>query len=158
MQEEGDDMYQFIYALVMIIVAVLLIWLGRYRRKKACENFEQDSQKYRGVTTMTVIRVDKVEDEVWEDREDGNKVQMPVTYYCPTYEYTVDGKTYQYFSRQSTQGTRQVGSQIPGYYDPANPQDITENRIRKPALAGGIFFVLAAVLIVFAVIMVWSGM
>ena len=43
-----------------------------------------------------------------------------------------------------------MGRQVTGYYDPADPSCITENRPRKPILGGFFFFAFAAFLLFFA--------
>ena len=73
-----------------------------------------------------------------------------------TYEYTVDGKTYRYQSRQSTFGPKALGKQVPGYYDPKNPESITENKPQKPVLGGVLFFLMAAILAVFGLVLLYN--
>ena len=76
--------------------------------------------------------------------------------YLPTYEYTVNGTTYRYSSRQSLSGKRDLGRQVVGYYDPAKPECITENRPRKPVFGGAYCFLWAAFLLFFG-IMTFTG-
>ena len=86
----------------------------------------------------------------WEEQEDGTSRERYSTVHTPTYEYTVDGKTYQYLSRQSVSSERDVGRKVTGYYDPTNPKLITENKPRRPIFGGFVFFVFAAFLLFFA--------
>ena len=78
------------------------------------------------------------------------------TYYLPTYECTVNGTTYRYSSRQSLSGKRELGRQVVGYYDPAKPECITENRPRKPVFGGAYCFLWTAFLLFFG-IMTFTG-
>lgn len=71
--------------------------------------------------------------------------------YLPIYEYSVNGRIYQYHSRQSLSSKRDLGRQVVGYYDPDQPGSITENRPRKPVFGGFAFFLGAAFLLFFAV-------
>ena len=100
---------------------------------------------------MTVTDIRQEDVERWEEQEDGTSRLMRYVVYLPTYEYTVDGRTYRYFSRQSLSSKKELGRQVPGYYDPSNPEDITENRIRKPIFGGCGFFLFAAFMLFFAV-------
>ena len=45
---------------------------------------------------------------------------------------------------------RELGRQVVGYYDPKQPDRITEDRPRKPVFGGFLFFV-------FAVFLLWFG-
>ena len=53
-------------------------------------------------------------------------------------------------------GKRDLGRQVMGYYDPAKPERITENRPRKPVLGGFLFFFGALILLFFG-IMTFTG-
>ena len=53
-------------------------------------------------------------------------------------------------------GKRDLGRQVVGYYDPAKPECITENRPRKPAFGGAYCFLWAAFLLFFG-IMTFTG-
>ena len=68
----------------------------------------------------------------------------------------MNGTTYRYSSRQSLSGKRDLGRQVMGYYDPAKPERITENRPRKPVLGGFLFFFGALILLFFG-IMTFTG-
>lgn len=48
-------------------------------------------------------------------------VEMDDQYFCPTYEYSVDGKTYYVQSDYGTKVREEVGTRQEIYYDPANP-------------------------------------
>ena len=111
-------MEEFLVPILLLLLAALLAFLGVRSRRKAMHAYEDDARRYTGSTTMTVIRVDKTEQERWEEREDGSREVMFDTVYLPTYEYTVNGKTYQYSSRQSSLSVQDVGAQVTGYYDP----------------------------------------
>ena len=144
-------MEYIIWGTVFTIAAVVLVWLGVRRRQSVKKGYERDVKKYTASTMMKVVWIDESEVERWEDREDGSSVLTRETFYLPTYEYTVGGRTYRYFSRQSLSSKKELGRQVPGYYDPSNPEDITENRIRKPIFGGFGFFLLAAFMLFFAV-------
>ena len=92
---------------------------------------------------VTDIRQEDV--ERWEEQEDGTSRLMRYVVYLPTYEYTVDGKTYTYSSRQDWGSPKGVGRQKTGWYDPKRPDLIREDKPRKPLLGGGIFFLFAAI-------------
>lgn len=139
-----------------ILGAVLVAWLGVRQRKGARKEYEDDVRRYTGTTMMKVVWIEESVDERWEHQEDGSDRLRRETDYLPTYEYTVNGKTYRYSSRQSLSGKRDLGRQVVGYYDPAKPECITENRPRKPVLGGIGFFVFAAFLFWFG-IMTFAG-
>ena len=143
-------------AIGLLLGAILLFWLGTRHRKKVYAEYEDDSQKYTATTTMTLIKQTKSETQRWEDKGDGNQELVTDICYLPTYEYTVNGRTYRYSSRQSLSGKRDLGRQVVGYYDPAKPERITENRPRRSVLGGIGFFVFAAFLLWFG-IMTFTG-
>ena len=139
-----------------LLAAVLMAWLGVRRRKSAQKEYEDDVRRYTGTTMMKVIWIEESVDERWEHQEDGSDQLRRETDYLPTYEYTVNGRTYRYSSRQSLSGKRDLGRQVVGYYDPKQPDRITENRPRKPVFGGFLFFALAAFLLWFG-IMTFTG-
>lgn len=139
-----------------ILGAVLVAWLGIRQRKGAREGYEDAVKRYTGTTMMKVVGIEESVDERWEHQEDGSDRLRRETFYLPTYEYTVDGKTYQYASRQSLSGKRDLGRQVVGYYDPQRPELITENKPRKPVFGGFLFFAFAVFLLVFG-IMTFTG-
>ena len=143
-------------AIGLLLGAILLFWLGTRHRKKVYAEYEDDSQKYTATTTMTLIKQTKSETQRWEDTGDGNRELITDICYLPTYEYTVNGTTYRYSSRQSLSGKRDLGRQVVGYYDPAKPECITENRPRKPVFGGAYCFLWAAFLLFFG-IMTFTG-
>ena len=143
-------------AIGLLLGAILLFSLGTRQRKKVYAEYEDDSQKYTATTTMTLIKQTKSETQRWEDKGDGNQELVTDICYLPTYEYTVNGTTYRYSSRQSLSGKRDLGRQVMGYYDPAKPERITENRPRKPVLGGFLFFFGALILLFFG-IMTFTG-
>lgn len=139
-----------------LLAAVLMAWLGVRRRKSARKEYEDDVRRYTGTTMMKVVWIEDSVVERWEHQEDGSDRLRRETYYLPTYEYTVNGTTYRYSSRQSLSGKRDLGRQVMGYYDPAKPERITENRPRKPVLGGFLFFFGALILLFFG-IMTFTG-
>lgn len=143
-------MENILWGIGFTLAAVLLIWLGIRRRRSTQKGYEEDLRRYTGRTTMNIVHVEKSTFETWEDH-DGSQELCRQTIYLPTYEYTVDGKTYQYSSRQAVSGMRDLGRKVTGYYDPANPRLVAENKIRKPIFGGGWFFIWAAFLLFFAV-------
>ena len=114
-----------------LIGAVLTGWLGVRRQKGAQEEYASDVRRYTARTMMKLVRRERV--------------------YQPTYEYTVNGKTYQYLSRQPLPSKQDLGRQVVGYYDPHQPDRITENRPRKPVFSGVYFFVWTAFLLFFSI-------
>ena len=139
-----------------LLGGVLAAWLGIRRRKGARKEYEDDVRRYPGTTMMKVVWIEESVVERWEHQENGSDRLRRETYYLPTYEYTVNGTTYRYSSRQSLSGKRDLGRQVVGYYDPAKPECITENRPRKPVLGGAYCFLWAAFLLFFG-IMTFTG-
>ena len=99
---------------------------------------------------MTVVELDERMMETWRDMDDGSRVTEWSTVYAPTYEYTVDGKTYRHRSRQYVSDVS-MGQRVTGYYDPADPTRITDSKPRKPILGGFAYFACAIFLLVFSV-------
>ena len=133
-----------------VLGAVLVAWLGVRQRKGAWKGYKDDVRRYTGTTMMKVVWIEESVDERWEHQEDGSDRLRRETVYLPTYEYTVNGRTYRYASRQTLSGKRELGRQVVGYYDPKQPDRITEDRPRKPVFGGFLFFV-------FAVFLLWFG-
>ena len=132
-----------------LLGGVLAAWLGIRRRKGARKEYEDDVRRYPGTTMMKVVWIEESVVERWEHQEDGSDRLRRETYYLPTYEYTVNGTTYRYSSRQSLSGKRDLGRQVVGYYAPAKPECITENRPRKPVFGGAYCFFVGCVSAVF---------
>lgn len=144
-----------IWGVIFVLAAALLVWLGIRRRRNARKDYEEAVERYTATTTMTVIKLDEEVMETWVDLDDGSRELRQDRVYTPTFSYTVDGKPYQYTSRQSVSGIS-VGQQFTGYYDPQNPALITENKPRKPVLGGFAYFLGAVFLLIFAV-MTFAG-
>lgn len=149
-------MSDLVLGIVFLLIAALLLYLGIRSRKSAYQGYQDDLQRYTAATTMTITHVEKQVTERWEDRDDGSREIVYDTDYLPTYEYTVGGKTYRYASRQTTYGSKALGMQVPGYYDPKNPESITENKPRKPILGGFLFFLMAAILAVYGLVLLYN--
>lgn len=149
-------MEELLWPIMMLLAAALLLYLGIRSRKNADQGYQDDLQRYTATTTMTITNVEKRITERWEDRDDGSREIVYDTDYLPTYEYTVDGTPYHYQSRQSTFGPKALGKQVPGYYDPKNPESITENKPQKPVLGGVLFFLMAAILAVFGLVLLYN--
>ena len=139
-----------------ILGGVSVAWLGVRRRKGAQKEYEDDVRRYTGTTMMKVVWIEESADERWEHQKDGSDRLRRETVYLPTYEYAVNGRTYQYASRQTLSSKRDLGRQVVGYYDPDRPDHITENRPRKPVLGGFLFFFGALILLFFG-IMTFTG-
>lgn len=137
-------MENLIPALIVAAVGALMVWLGLRNRKGAIKAYEDDKQRYTGTVTMTVVDLREEDVERWEDQEDGTSRLARYTVHLPTYEYTVDGKTYTYSSNQDWGSNKGVGQQKTGYYDPKRPDLIREDKPRKPLIGGGVFFLFAA--------------
>lgn len=86
-------------ALILLLVGALMVWLGLRSRKNAIRDYEDDKQRYTATATMTVTDIRQEDVERWEEQEDGTSRVVRYVVYLPTYEYTVDGKTYTYSSR-----------------------------------------------------------
>ena len=134
-----------------LLAAVLMAWLGVHRRKSAQKEYEDDVRRYTGTTMMKVVWIEEAADERWEHQKDGSDRLRRETVYLPTYEYAVNGRTYQYASRQALSSKRDLGRQVVGYYDPDRPDHITENRPRKPVFSGVYFFLWTAFLLFFSI-------
>ena len=119
-----------------ILGAVSVAWLGVRQRKGAQNEYEDTVRRYTDTTMMKVVWIEEAVDERWEQQEDGSEQLRRETVYLPTYEYTVNGRTYRYASRQTLSSKRELGRQVVGYYDPNRPDRITENKPRKPVLDG----------------------
>ena len=132
-------------ALILPLVIALMVWLGLRSRKSAIAGYEDDKQRYTATATMTVTDIRQEDVERWEEQEDGTRLEGCTTVNLPTYEYTVDGKTYRYASRQDT--CRPVGACVTGYYDPNNPKLIQEDPVRPPDFAGFFFFLIGGAMI-----------
>ena len=134
-----------------LLAAVLMAWLGVRRRKSAQTEYEDEMRRYTAHTMMKIVRIEESVEERWEHQEDGSDQLRRETVYLPTYEYAVNGRTYQYTSRQGLSRKRDLGRQVVGYYDPDQPDHITENRPRKPVLGGFLFFFGALILLFFGI-------
>ena len=139
------------------IAAVLLAWLGILERKGSKDGYKRDVQLYSDSTMMKVVHVEESEYERWEDQPDGSSKLRREKAYLPTYEYSVNGKTYRYHSFQSVSSKRDVGKQVVGYYQPDRPDLITENRPRKPVFGGFLYFYGAAICLIFGIV-TFTGM
>ena len=95
-----------------LLGGVLAAWLGIRRRKGARKEYEDDVRRYTGTTMMKVVWIEESVVERWEHQENGSDRLRRETYYLPTYEYTVNGTTYRYSSRQSLSGKRDLGRQV----------------------------------------------
>ena len=133
------------WAVGMLLAALLLVWLGIRSRRSAYQSYADDLKRYTATTPMTVTHLEKSEIERWETQDDGTDKLMRYVVYLPTYEYMVEGKTYTYSSRQDFGSGKGIGRQVTGYYDPTNPNLISENRPARPILSGGFFFIGAAI-------------
>lgn len=149
-------MENIIWGVLLTLAGVLVAWLGVRRRKNARKQYESDAQVYTASTTMTVVEVEESEFEEWRELDDGRRELERTTVYAPTYEYTVDGKTYRHRSSRYSSGVS-VGQRVMGYYDPADPSHITDTKPRKPVLGGFGFFACAVFLLAFAVV-TFAGM
>ena len=123
-------------------VGLLLVAVGVFHRRSLFRAYASDRKQYTGTTPMKIIHLEESTMTTWEEQEDGTRRERYSTVHTPTYEYTVDGKTYQYVSRQDT--CRPVGACVTGYYDPYNPKRIREDPVRPPYFGGILFFLLGA--------------
>ena len=134
-----------------LLAAVLMAWLGVRRRKSAQKEYEDEMRRYTAHTMMKIVRIEESVEERGAHQEDGSDQLRRETVYLPTYEYAVNGRTYQYASRQGLSSKRDLWRQVVGYYDPDQPDHITENRPRKPVLGGFLFFFGALILLFFGI-------
>ena len=102
-------MEQIIWGAAFLLAAVLLVWLGVRHRKNAQKSYEDDVRRYTAATVMTVVHLSESVLETWEDRDDGSRELRRETVYTPTYEYTVDGKTYTFAETGEAAGRRRYG-------------------------------------------------
>ena len=134
-----------------LIGAVLTGWLGVRRQKGAQEEYASDVRRYTARTMMKIVHLEESVIERWEHEETGSDRLRRERVYQPTYEYTVNGKTYQYLSCQPLPSKQDLGRQVVGYYDPRQPDRITENQPRRPVFSGAYFFVWTAFLLFFSI-------
>ena len=134
-----------------LIGAVLTGWLGVRRQKGAQEEYASEARRYTARTMMKIVHLEESVIERWEHEENGSDRLRRERVYQPTYEYTVNGKTYQYLSRQPLPSKQDLGRQVVGYYDPHQPDRITENQPRRPVFSGAYFFVWTAFLLFFSI-------
>ena len=104
-----------------LLAAVLMAWLGVHRRKSAQKEYEDDVRRYTGTTMMKVVWIEESADERWEHQKDGSDRLRRETVYLPTYEYAVNGRTYQYASRQALSSKRDLGRQVVAITIPIGP-------------------------------------
>ena len=113
---------QYITAGIGFLLAdVLMAWLGVHRRKSAQKEYEDDVRRYTGTTMMKVVWIEESADERWEHQKDGSDRLRRETVYLPTYEYAVNGRTYQYASRQALSSKRDLGRQVVAITIPIGP-------------------------------------
>ena len=149
-------MGNILFGAALTLAAVLMAWFGVRQRRSAQEDYARDAQRYTAGTVMKVVQLEEATRETWEDRDDGARELRKETVYLPTYEYTVDGRTYRYQSRKALSGKWALGRQVPGYYDPADPETVTADKPQKPVL-GGLFFFAGAALLLAATSMAFAG-
>lgn len=151
----------FVIGALLIVAAVGLVCLGIYRRKKAFEEYGGVGENFTEKTLMTVVGLEEASSEQWEDRINGAPGERELVQnltYRPTYEYTVGGKTYQYRSEHCLSDKNSLGRKVNGYFDPNNPEKITEYKPRKPLFKGALCFLLAAALLVLAFVMIKNAL
>ena len=94
------------------IAAVLLAWFGILERRGEKDGYNRDVRLYSASTMMKVVHVEESEYDRWEDQPGGSSKLRREKAYLPTYEYSVNGKTYRYLSFQSVSSKRDVGKQV----------------------------------------------
>lgn len=147
---------------ILLVLGIFLLWWGKKQRNKALELDQENQERYTGQTTLRVIKVEKDEKDVFDSsRPEGENWVHEVTY-TPVYEYTVNGQRYEYHTSLGSSDDRyQIGAECPGYYDPKNPELVTET-LRDPFGGGKRFFgilltVLGILCIIFACVRLWGG-
>ena len=93
-------------------VGLLLVAVGVFHRRSLFRAYTSDRKQYTGTTPMKIIHLEESTMTTWEEQEDGTRRECYSTVHTPTYEYTVDGQTYQYVSRQDN--CRPVGACVTG--------------------------------------------
>ena len=149
-------MEEMLWGIALALGAVVMALLGVRQRKHAQASYQEDVKRYTASTTMKVVHLEESVLETWEEQEDGSQELRRETVYSPTYEYTVDGKTYQYISRSCLSSRRDLGRLVMGYYDPTDPSRITEYKPRRP-IFGGFFFFFGAALLLLIAILIFTG-
>ena len=140
----------------LILGGMLMAWLGVRSRKGTRKDCGDNIRQYTATTMMKVVAIDESIHEMWETQDDGSDQLRRERMYLPTYEYTVNGETYHYYSRQSLSSKRELGRQVVGYYDPNHPKCITEDKPRNPIFTGFGCFIFAAFMLYFG-IMTFTG-
>ena len=146
-------MSDFLWGLILVLLAALFVFIAVLQRKHEKKGYEKAVQLYRAKTSMKIVGVEEASMETWENEKGGGTRRGKDKIYLPTYEYTVDGRTYQYKSRVSVSSKRDVGRSVTGYYNPENPERITEEKPRRNLFAGFLWFALAAFSLFFAVLL-----
>lgn len=146
-------MSNFLWGVIIVLLAALFVLIAVLQRKHAKKDYERAAQLYRAKTSMKIVDIEEASMETWENEKGGGTRRGKDKIYLPTYEYTVDGKTYRYKSRVSVSSRRDAGRSVTGYYNPENPELITEEKPRRNLFTGFLWFVLAAFSLFFAALL-----
>lgn len=149
-------MSDLVLGIVFLLIAVLLLYLGIRSRKSAYQSYQDDLQRCTAVTTVTVTSIDKSEEEQWEDRDDGSRELVRYAIYTATLSYSINGKDYTQTVTERYATSYTAGQQLTGYYDPADPGRILLGKPKKPILGGFLFFLMAAILAVFGLVLLYN--
>ena len=146
-------MSNFLWGVIIVLLAALFVLIAVLQRRHAKKDYEKAAQLYRAKTSMKIVDIEETAMDTQEYTEGGGTRRGKDKIYLPTYEYTVDGKTYRYKSRVSVSSRRDAGRSVTGYYNPENPELITEEKPRRNLFTGFLWFVLAAFSLFFAALL-----
>lgn len=146
-------MSNFLWGVIIVLLAALFVLIAVLQRKHAKKDYERAAQLYRAKVSMKIVDVEETAMDTQAYTEDGAARRGKDKIYLPTYEYTVDGRTYRYKSHVSVSSRRDAGRSVTGYYNPENPELITEEKPRRNIFTGFLWFVLAAFSLFFAALL-----
>ena len=149
-------MSELLLGIALLLIAALLLCLGIRYRQNSYTIYEADARRCTATATLTVTDVDQQEEEQWEDRDDGSRELVRYAIFTTTFSYTVNGQNYTHTLTQRYASTYTAGQQLTGYYDPADPGRILLSQPKKPVLSGLVFFLMAAILAVFGLVLLYN--
>ena len=121
-------MDHLLWGLILAALAAVFVCIARLQRKREKKDYSLAALLYSAKTGMKIVDVEETSRETWENGDGGRTRRGRSKIYLPTYEYTVDGRTYRYKSRVSVSSKREVGRTVTGYY---NPELITEEKPKQ---------------------------
>ncbi len=114
MSETTSVFVEILLGSITIIAGIIMIFRNK-SRKRTCTS----------IANAKVIDIlEREENEEYETISGRTEMRLK-TYYCPEFEYTVDGKTYKKsFSTYSNIQNMKIGDELTIYYNPSNPTQV----------------------------------